>query len=352
MALSLSELFSAANVKAYWENKPNANGPFLGTELWPAEKQLGTEMEWVRGAEGAPVALRLAGFDTNAIPRSYQGFSREQMDMALYKESWYINEKQRQQLLLLMSGNNPTYVEQVTKHVYNQPASLISGGLLASEIARMQALTTGKIHVAGDGTAYDIDYGLPDNHKQDAVAAWTDTDNAKPLEDIKKAKDTISSDTGTPITRVVMNQATFDAFVQTKQIQDRLKPAGAGSAYAVMDDEVTNFVSQKLGLTIAVYDKFYVGTDHKNYRFIPDGTVVFLPSTTLGRTGYGTTPAEADLMAGQSDATRVAVVETGISILETVQTDPVQIGGIVSQLTMPSFEGADTVYILNAGPKA
>ena len=281
-----------------------------------------------------------------------KGFSREQMDMAYYKESWYINEKQRQQLLLLMSGNNPTYVDQVTTHVYNQPAGLIAGALLSSEIARMQALTTGRIHVEGNGTAYDIDYGIPTNHKQDAVAAWSDKDNAKPIEDIKKAKDTVSSDTGTAITRVVMNQATFDQFVQTKQIQDRLKPAGVGTAFPVLDSEVTQFVQQQLGLTIAIYDKFYTDTTHKNVRFIPDGTVVFLPAGALGRTGYGTTPAEADLMAGQSDATKVAVVETGISILETIKTDPVQIGGIVSQLTMPSFEGADTVYILNAGPKA
>lgn len=352
MVLSLNELFSAANVAAYWTTMPKTQGPFVGAELFPAQKQLGTEMEWVKGANGAPVALRLSGFDTDAIPRNFQGFSREQMDMAYYKESWYINEKQRQQLLLLMSGSNQAYVDAVTQHVYKQPTDLIAGAQLASEIARMQALTTGKIHIDGNGTAYDIDYGLPAKHKQDAVAPWSDVDNAKPIEDIKKAKDTIASDTGAPITRVLMNQATFDLFANTKQIQDRLKPAGVGSAFPVLDSEVISFVKQQLGLTIAIYDKFYVGVDKSLNRFIPDGSVIFLPGTTLGRTGYGTTPAEADLMAGQSDATKVAVVETGISILETIKTDPVQIGGIVSQLTMPSFEAADQVYILNAGPKA
>lgn len=347
MVLPLTQLFSAAEVASYWDTLPQTEAPYLGPELWPAQKQLGTKMEWVKGAQGGPVALRLSNFDTNAIPRDFKGFTRKQMDMAYYKEGWYIDEEQRQQLLLLMSGNNQAYLDMVTQHVYDQPASLIRGGLLASEIARMQALTTGMIHVTGNGSAYDIDFGVPANHKAGAAVAWDDPDSAKPFDDFKRAKDTIAKDTGTTITRVVMNQATFDKLTATKQIQERLKPVGAGSTYPVLDEEVTSFLQNKLKVQIAIYDKFYNDVSGTLHRFIPDDTVVFLPAMTLGKTGYGTTPAEADLMAGQTDVTKVSVVETGISILETVKSDPVQIGGIVSQLTMPSFEAADKVYIMD-----
>lgn len=355
MVLPLTELFSAQNVAEYFTNLPQTEAPYLGPELFPVEKQLGTEMEWVKGAQGAPVALRLSAFDAEAIPRTFKGFTRQQMDMAYYKESWYINEKKRQQLLLLMSGANQAYMDMIAKAVYNQPTELIRGALLASEIARMQVLTTGSIHITGNGDAYDIDYGVPTDHKANSKVAWSDKDNAKPLDDIKAAKDKIGLDTGASLTRMVMNQATFNKLAATIQIQDRLKPVGTTDTYPVLDTEVTKFVQDKLGMQIAIYDKYYIQKEAgKNvmHRFIPDDVVVFLPSTALGRTGYGTTPAEADLMAGQADVTKVAVVNTGISIVETIKSDPVQVGGIVSQLSMPSFEAADQVYILNVNPKA
>lgn len=355
MVLPLTELFSAREVAEYFTNLPQTEAPYLGPELFPAQKQMGTEMEWVKGAQGAPVALRLSAFDAEAVPRDFKGFTRQQMDMAYYKESWYINEKKRQQLLLLMSGSNQAYMEMIAKSVYDQPSDLIRGALLASEIARMQALTTGAIHVGSNGDAYDIDFGMPDNHKGNVSVAWSDAANAKPLDDIKSALDTVAADTGVTLTRMVMNQATFNKYMATSQIQQRLKPNGTSDTYPVLDDEVIKFTSKQLHLQIAIYDKFHVTKEAGKkikHRFIPDDVIAFLPDGPLGHTGYGTTPAEADLLAGQSDVTKVAIVNDGIAIVNTVKSDPVQVGGIVSQLSMPSFEAADEVYILNVGPKA
>ena len=347
MVLPLTTLFSAANIAEYWNNSPQAEEPYLGAELFPAEKQLGMEMEWVKGAGGAPVALRMSALDVEAIPRPFNGFSREQQDMAYYKESWYIDEKTRQQILLLMSGNNQAYMDMISKHVYNQPIGLIAGAKASSEIARMQALTTGQIHITGNGDAYDIDYGIPDAHKQPAVAGWGDADKAQPLTDFREIKTAMAAQ-GTTISRVIMNQATFNKLTATRQIQDRLKPAGAGNNYPVLDSEVIKFIQTNLGLEIAVYDKIYKepGTGITK-KFIDDDVAVFVPATTLGRTGYGTTPAEADLMAGQANVTNVSIVESGIAVLNTIESDPVKVGGIVSQMSMPSFEQANNVFILD-----
>lgn len=347
MVLPLTELFSAASIGEFWKVQPQAQEPYLGAELFPSEKQLGMEMEWVKGAGGAPVALRMSALDTKAIPRPFNGFSREQQDMAYYKESWYIDEKTRQQLLLLMSGNNQAYMDMISKHVYSQPVDLIAGAKVASEIARMQALTTGQIHIIGNGDSYDIDYGIPDSHKQKAVAGWGDADKAQPFSDINDIKTAMAGE-GTTITRVVMNQTTFNKLAATKQVQDRLKPSGANSGYVVLDSEVISFFSANFGLSIAIYDKIYKDPETKETKkFIPDDVAVFLPGTTLGRTGYGTTPAEADLMAGSANVTNVSIVESGIAIVNTIESDPVKVGGIVSQMSMPSFEQADNIFILD-----
>ena len=59
---------------------------------------------------------------------------------------------------------------------------------------------------------------------------------------------------------------------------------------------------------------------------------------------FAVTPEESDLMTG-TDAV-VAVVDGGITITTTKETDPVNVKTKVSMAAMPSLEGAD--YIIQA----
>ena len=73
--------------------------------------------------------------------------------------------------------------------------------------------------------------------------------------------------------------------------------------------------------------------------------MVLFPSGTLGKTWFGTTPEESDLMTGANAS--VSIVDTGVAITTMKHDDPVNVETKVTMICLPSFEQADQVYILD-----
>ena len=78
---------------------------------------------------------------------------------------------------------------------------------------------------------------------------------------------------------------------------------------------------------------------------MPENTFVMFPDGDLGKTWFGTTPAESDLMSGS--VANVSITDTGVAVTTVQKADPVQVETIVSMICLPSFEAADQVYILD-----
>lgn len=67
---------------------------------------------------------------------------------------------------------------------------------------------------------------------------------------------------------------------------------------------------------------------------------------------FGTTPEESDLLGGNSDSAKVAIVDTGIAVTTIKHADPVNVETKVSMIALPSFERLDEVYMLSTVPEA
>ena len=80
-------------------------------------------------------------------------------------------------------------------------------------------------------------------------------------------------------------------------------------------------------------------------KFMPTNTFVMFPDGELGKTWFGTTPAESDLMS--SAVANVSITDTGVAVTTVTKADPVQVETIVSMICLPSFEQAGQVYILD-----
>ena len=70
-----------------------------------------------------------------------------------------------------------------------------------------------------------------------------------------------------------------------------------------------------------------------------------MPSGALGSTWFGTTPEEADLIGGNTDA-EVSIVNTGVAVTTLVIPHPVNVETIVSEIVLPSFERLNECYAL------
>ena len=71
---------------------------------------------------------------------------------------------------------------------------------------------------------------------------------------------------------------------------------------------------------------------------------MMLPNGSLGKTWYGTTPEEADLMgSGEADVT---IVNTGVAVSVFTNRNPVNTETIASEIVLPSFERMDECFAI------
>lgn len=345
MPQTIFDLVQAQDIAVYYDNFPNMEPPFLGDELFPAQKQVGMDLSWIKGANNAQVALKASKFDTNVIPRGRQGFTEIKHSMPYFKESTYIDEEIRQKLLLVQGTNNPAYQELILNSIFNDSIQLIKSATVSREIMRMQALTTGVVTLNSNGVNHTFDFDMPKDNLATASTAW-DQAKSNPLTDIKTAKRAIANATGATVQRAVLNQTTWDTLLANGVIKDTLLSSTASTSNAViLDSTLQQFLLSNTGINFVVYDKGYKANDGSFVPYIPDGTVVFMPASTLGHTWFGTTPEEADLMG--ASVANVALTDTGVAITTIPKADPVNVETKVSELVLPSFEMANTVYVLS-----
>lgn len=340
--MSIFDLIKAPELTSYWEEHTQDMPPYLGEELFPADKKLGLKLDWIKGANGLPVVLKPSAFDVGAVPRPRIGFDKLSTQMPFFKESTYIDEELRQELNLVLETGNQAYIDSVMNKIFDDETRLLRGAAASRERMRMMALTTGIISMAANGQSFTFDYGV--THKGNAAVAWSDHANSDPIEDIRVAKEAIQDETGAVITRAMCDGATW----RNIRNNDKIKKAifvltnGAG---AISDKQLRQYIMDELEIDVMVNDKRYKDENEQTAKFMPANTFVMFPDGDLGKTWFGTTPAESDLMSGS--VANVSITDTGVAVTTVQKADPVQVETIVSMICLPSFEAADQVYILD-----
>lgn len=343
--MSIFDLIKAPELTSYWEERTQDQPPYLGEELFPADKKLGLRLDWIKGAKGLPVVLKPSAFDVGAIPRPRIGFDKLSAMMPFFKESTYIDEELRQELNMVMETRNQAYIDAVTRRVFDDEMRLLEGARARREQMRMMALTTGAISVAANGQAYSYDYGIPNNHKDTVNTSWSSTASADPIEDLRAAMDTIEDDTGIRPTRGVLTRKTWNYIRNNQKIIKSLFVLSNGQVGAISDDRLTAYLEQELQLELVIYGKRFKDDTGTVTQFVPDDMVALFPSGNLGTTWFGTTPEESDLMSGTAD--NVAITDVGVAVTTMKKSDPVNVETKVTMICLPSFESADSVFLLD-----
>ena len=70
---TIFDFVSAKNIMEYWINKNVNRQPLLGETLFPYTREIGTEIEFIKGAKNQHVALRLSAYGAKAIRRNREG---------------------------------------------------------------------------------------------------------------------------------------------------------------------------------------------------------------------------------------------------------------------------------------
>lgn len=321
--------------------------PMLGETLFPTVREIGTKLSWIKGAKNQPVGLRLSSYDAKAIRRDAQGIEEASTKMPFFKESVYIDEELRAQLNNFIAANNQSLVDSILTKIYDQPASLIDASDITLERMRMELITSGTITLSSNGQSYTYNYGLGSDQMVDASANWSiaSTDILGDIEKVIEAART----KGIELTRAIFNSSVAKTFKTNDALKNAIYVFANGTVN-VTTARAIDYLSNETGLSMLQYDNVYVDENGVAHKYIPDNTIVFLPSGNLGNTHKGITPEESDLTNGLS--AKVAIVNNGVAVTTHEMVDPVNVDTKVSMVALPSFEMADQIVIMDTKPNA
>lgn len=359
--LPLAQAFTARALATVWNVYAQTIGtaPYLGRSFFTTDKKQGLELRFIKGRKGTPLALKASDFDAKAPLRDPIGFSDVANEMPFFRESYMVTEKEEQEYMTYVNSDSTALANQILKEIMKNPMDLVLGAEVVPErmIWQLLAPVDGipKIDVMIDGKdPYAIHYTSDDGAEYkktnfielSGTSMWSDSANAKPIQDLADAQEQYEENTGDKLTTFVMNKRTWKQLVNA---EDTKKQVLGITAYtggiAIKDADVKSFLADNYGIEILVYNKRYLDETGTSKTFIPDGVVTCISGSinALGTVWYGTTPEErsGDLATGS-----LSIVNTGVSIYTYTTNHPINTHCVVSEIVLPSYENMDSVVVM------
>lgn len=352
--MKLSDVFDAKAIAMNVTNSASNQIPYLGVGFFPPQKKAGLDLKWITGHNGVPVSLAPSAFDAKSTFRDRVGIEITETEMAFFRESMLVKEKDEQEILRVEDANDP-YAMQVLDSIFNDAKTLVDGANVVPERMRMQLLAplggSVGIEILSDGSKYKYDYDPAGKWKEKHYLKivtesdkWTSADTCNPVRDLENAMDAQEAQSGNRPEIFLMSKGTFNLIKNSKKVQSGVLAQNTTANVNYTSSRVKAYVEEELGIKIAVYTKQYRKEDQTVAKFYPDDIVMMLPSGNLGTTWYGTTPEERTL-SSKKDAD-VSVVDTGVAVAVTITDDPVNTKTTVSEIVLPSFEKLELCYAL------
>lgn len=343
--MKLQDFINSKNIKLYMKQLPQEES--VDKELFPSVKQLGTDLEFAKGAKKKAVALRMSTFDVAAKSRALSAaLNVDKKEIPFFKESLPLKESDRRDLINAANSNNENLVKALSGQVFENYANLIEGANIVAKRMRCELIQKGEINITTDDGDIVVDYGVPSGHKTaDAAPEWN-VASTDIVGDIRKYQKAITDDGYTKPDTLLMTEKTFaDTIMVNTAITAHLKSGANVKNIILNEQDYINFLKDRMGLSVVFLENstFIPAEGKEAQRYYLDGYVTLMSGTTLGRTVYGTTPEEWDKIYGSSKLD-TEIHDLGIAITTMVKEDPVTIDTKVSQLVIPSFERADEVY--------
>lgn len=327
--------------------------PFLGTGFFPEASQEGIELKYIKTYKGISPILAPSNFDAIPILRGRKGFSKLNTEMPFFREGMQITERDMLDLERIEKETDP-YLRQVLKNIYDDTTTLVESAEVVPEVMRMQLLAapsgTPGITISANGVNYTYNYDPDGTYARDNYTAlsgtseWSDSTNAKPLDDINDAKQALI-DRGFLPRYILMNSTTWKYLMAAKQIESVMLTTNAAGTIYKTKTAVKTAIKEATDLDVIIYDKTYQNASGNPEKYYPDNQITILPEGALGKTMFGVTPEMRS--ARQVADVDVAVYGKGISIAtKPTYGPPYKFETFASEIVLPSYERIDETYVM------
>lgn len=353
--MKITDVFSAKALAFRITKADSILESYLGLTLFPIKKKLGLDLKWLIGNLGLPISLSPATFDTKDTIRARNDISKEETEMALFRESMKVSERDEQEIMRVQESTDP-YAQQVVDHIYRDADVLVEGAYVVPERMIMQLLAptvdgSPRINIAANGTTYTYNYDPDKKYQKENYAkvsvSWSDTENATPLTDVQTAQDVVYKATGIKPNNLLVSAKTMGYLVANKQVRNAILAQNMTANIFMTKKLVKQVFLEVLGVSVIEYGKMFKTEAGVPTKFYPDDFATLFPDGALGNTWFGTTPEERTLM-GNSEANVSLVGNTGITVTVSEKVGPpVETITTVSEIVLPSYERMYETFALN-----
>jgi hypothetical protein len=355
--MKLTDVFTAPAIADNWMEVHSNVIPYLGSGLFPSKKKAGLDLSWIKGYKGLPVSLMPSSFDAKPTFRDRIGVTKFETEMAFFRESMLVKEKDEQEIMRVQDSNDP-WAQTVLNNIFDDTNTLIDGAMVVPERMIMQLLSPVDgdigINITANNVPYVYKYDTPDHKFQTnnflaltGTNLWSNTGNSDPMTDIKTALDNVENTTGTRPTTAIMSRATFNYLLANTKIKSGILAQNVTANIFMTDGILKAFLQEQLGITIIIYTKKYKNEAGVASNFYPDNMCTFIPDGALGSTWYGTTPEER---SGTGAGASISIVNTGVAVsVYTTPVAPINTVTTASEIVVPSFERMDECFVMKVG---
>lgn len=291
-------------------------------------------------------AAEYRAFDTPSTMTGRAGLTRLRGELAPVSRQIPLGEEEMLRLRALergWSGSNNTPYEPLLQAIYDDSEKMVRSVQARIEMARGEALTTGKVVLSENGLTLTADFGMPSGNKVTAANLWTDVVNSKPLTDLLTWQDQYAVLNGTRPGKILMSQTRLSNMYLNDELRKVMQGSMATEPNRLNLEEVTN-VFASFGLPpIYLYDT-KVRVNGVSTAVLDPTKVLLLPEDgePLGHTFYGIT-AEAIKLRSKGMISQEAMPGIVATIME--EEHPVQTFTNACAIALPVIPNPQLIIV-------
>lgn len=277
-------------------------------------------------------------WDTPAPMTGRPGTSWIRGELAPVSRQTPLGEEEMLRLRALERKSNDPLIQAI----YDDSERMIRAVQARIELARGQALSTGKVTIAENGLAIEADWGIPAGHLVSAGTVWSNTGAATPLSDLLGWVDTYIDDNGVAPSTVLMSQGNLSNLFLNAEM--RSAAAFSGTTPSRLNRETIDGLFAAHALPpISTYD-VKVRVNGSQTSIWPTNKVGLMPPSEepVGHTFYGVT-AEAIKLRSKGYITEEAM--PGIVVVITEEEHPVQTFTVGTAIALPVIPNPSLLFV-------
>lgn len=313
-------------------------------------EELSADLKWnTLTVNSNIVAADVVALDSSLPLKKRDSLSTASGDIPKMGMKMQMTEKNLSDIDTLKAKNADTKV--LIDKIFNDEVRCIMGIHEKLEYMFLQGLSTGVTVIDDDnnvGVGVRVDYGYKGANKFGAATKWSDTANAKPIDDIKRIIKEAKKSGDAPRV-LMMDDSTFGYLAENQQTREQyaFSQNFVGSQIPIPDLEQVNAMMQRrYKLTIIIVDRTVtVERDGKKTVLSPweSGKVVLLESPKVGKLMYG-------ILAEETRKSKAALyTKSGSFIMVKKWSSEEPFAEFTSSqaLVVPVIDNVSSIYLLD-----